>query len=173
MNQPLNSPAAAAETTAGFVTRVRGSVVDVEFPAGALPAINDAITIALEGAVLIIEVQEHLDPHTVRGVAMQNPSGLQRGAAVSQTGSPIRVPVGEKVLGRLINVIGDPIDRLAPFGPELRLAGRFIAARRPSIIRITSARSSAPASRSPIFSRRSRAAVKPGCSAAPASARPC
>jgi len=99
----------------GIVTRVRGSVVDVEFASGRLPAINDAITIALDSRTQLIgEVQVHLDLHAVRAVAMGNTSGLCRGAIARGSGNPIRVPVGEKVLGRLINVIGDPIDRLGP-----------------------------------------------------------
>src|SRR5208282_1021559 len=99
----------------GVVTRVRGSVVDVEFASGGLPAINDAMMIELDGrALLVAEVQEHLDLHTVRAVTMENTSGLRRGAIARLGGGPIRVPVGEKVLGRLINVIGDPIDRVGP-----------------------------------------------------------
>ncbi len=101
----------------GFVTRVRGSVIDVEFSSGSLPPIDDAIAVELNSDLrLIVEVQEHLDRRTVRAVAMENPSGLRRGANAHQTGGPITVPVGEPVLGRLINATGDPIDRLGPFG---------------------------------------------------------
>ena len=146
MDQLSDNSKAQAENEHGIVTRVRGSVVDVEFARGRLPAINDAMTIELDGRVLLIaEIQEHLDLHTVRAVAMENTSGLRRGA-IAHRGGPICVPVGEKVLGRLINAIGDPIDRLGPI-ESAHPAGRFIAARRRSIIRITSARSSAPASR--------------------------
>ncbi len=103
------------ENERGIVTRVRGSVVDVEFALGRLPAINDAMMIELDGrAQLVAEIQAHLDLHTVRAVAMENTSGLRRGAIVRRGNGPISVPVGEKVLGRLINVIGDPIDRLGP-----------------------------------------------------------
>ena len=71
--------------------------------------------IELDGRTrLVAEIQEHLDLHTVRAVAMENTSGLRRGAIARPSGGPIRVPVGEKVLGRLINAIGDPIDRLGP-----------------------------------------------------------
>jgi len=115
MDQSSDNSTANAENERGIVTRVRGSVVDVEFATGRLPAINDAITIQLDGqALLIAEIQEHLDLRTVRAVAMENTSGLRRGAIARRTDSPIRVPVGEKVLGRLINAIGDPIDRLGP-----------------------------------------------------------
>ena len=103
--------------------------------------------IELDGlAPLVAEIQVHLDLRTVRAVAMENTAGLRRGASARRGGGPIRVPVGEKVLGRLINAIGDPIDRLGPI-ESAQPAGRFIAARPPSVIRITSARSSVPVSR--------------------------
>lgn len=114
------SKATASQPVAGAVTRIRGSVVDVEFTSGRLPAINDALLIDSDGiARLVVEVQEHLDRRTVRGVAMENTAGLARGATAWQTGSPIQVPVGDKVLGRLINVLGSPIDRLGGFPPEV------------------------------------------------------
>jgi F-type H+/Na+-transporting ATPase subunit beta len=104
----------------GTVTRVRGSVIDFEFPSGHLPAINDALLIEADGKNrLVVEVQEHLDRRTVRGVAMENTAGLRRGARARQTGDPIQVPVGDKVLGRLINVLGDPIDRQGAFEPDV------------------------------------------------------
>jgi F-type H+/Na+-transporting ATPase subunit beta len=105
----------------GIVTRIRGSVVDVEFPSETLPPINDALIVESDGDTrLVVEVQEHLDRRTVRGVAMENTAGLRRGAVVWQTGGPIQVPVGEKVLGRLINVIGSPIDRLGAFDADVK-----------------------------------------------------
>jgi len=120
MDQPSDNREAQAENQQGIVTRVRGSVVDVEFDRGRLPAINDAMTIELDGRVrLVAEIQEHLDLHTVRAVAMGNTSGLRRGA-IARRGGPICVPVGEEVLGRLINVIGDPIDRLGPIESATR-----------------------------------------------------
>jgi len=110
----------AAKESAGRVTRIRGSVIDVEFAEGRLPAINDAMMIELDGRLrLVAEIQEHLDLHTVRAVAMENTSGLCRGA-IARRGGPICVPVGEKVLGRLINAIGDPIDRLGPIESTTR-----------------------------------------------------
>jgi F-type H+-transporting ATPase subunit beta len=100
----------------GAVVRVRGSVVDAEFSAGALPALAEALLVERDGAApLLLEVQDHLTPRTVRAVAMQNTAGLQRGAAVRKAGGPITVPVGEQVLGRLINVLGHPIDELGDF----------------------------------------------------------
>jgi F-type H+-transporting ATPase subunit beta len=105
-----------AEQPTGVVLRVRGSVVDVDFPLEHLPAINDALLVESDSdRRLVVEVQEHLDRHTVRAVAMENTAGLRRGAATWLAGGPIRVPVGEKVLGRLINVLGSPIDRLGDF----------------------------------------------------------
>jgi F-type H+/Na+-transporting ATPase subunit beta len=113
------TPTSDAAVT-GIVVRVRGSVVDVEFSAGGLPALNEALVVESGAAFpLLMEVEDHLDPHTVRAVAMQNTAGLRRGAAVRKTGGPISVPVGEKVLGRLINVIGEPIDELGAFASDV------------------------------------------------------
>ncbi len=115
MDQRSDNSKATGQNEHGTVTRVRGSVIDVEFAGERLPPINDAVTIELDGRELLIaEIQEHLDLHTVRAVAMENTSGLGRGA-IAHRGGPISVPVGEKVLGRLINAIGAPIDRLGPF----------------------------------------------------------
>ncbi len=120
MDQHSDNSNADRENERGVVTRVRGSVVDVEFAHGRLPAINDAMMIELDARVLLIaEIQEHLDLHTVRAVAMENTSGLCRGA-IARRGGPISVPVGEKVLGRLINAVGDPIDRLGPIESTTR-----------------------------------------------------
>jgi len=95
----------------GLVTRVAGVVVDAEFRSGELPGIHNALRIERDGArTLIIEVQEHISPFTVRGIAMSNTSGLQRGLPVIDTGAPIRVPVGRATLGRMFNVLGQPID---------------------------------------------------------------
>jgi len=95
----------------GYVIRVAGVVVDVEFPAGDLPPILNALEIEREGELpLILEVQEHVDTHTVRTIAMESTTGLQRGMVVRDTGAPIRVPVGPATLGRMFNVLGQPID---------------------------------------------------------------
>jgi len=114
---PVNTP--IGSQTTGTVVRVRGSVVDVEF-SGPLPFLSEALLIDRQGAPrLVIEVHEHLDGHAIRGVAMQNTAGLARGARVRRSGGPITVPVGESVLGRLINVVGEPVDGLAPFPSEV------------------------------------------------------
>ncbi len=99
-----------AEAT-GRVTQIQGGVVDVEFPAGQLPEIFDAIEIERpDQRALVLEVQKHLVDNWVRCVAMDTTDGLQRGVEVRSTGSPIMVPVGEAALGRIFNVLGDPID---------------------------------------------------------------
>ncbi len=91
-------------------------VVDAEFPSGDLPSIHNALRIERDqGAELIVEVQEHVDPHTVRAIAMGSTSGLRRGLLVHDTGQPIRVPVGRETLGRMFNVLGKPIDD----GPDI------------------------------------------------------
>jgi F-type H+-transporting ATPase subunit beta len=100
----------------GYLTAIHGSVVDVRFPQGALPAVNEGIAINRdEPTPLIAEVQQHLDPVTIRAVALGNTAGLGRGASARAIGAPIRVPVGDAVLGRLLNAVGEPADR----GPEL------------------------------------------------------
>ncbi|MEE8568393.1 MAG: F0F1 ATP synthase subunit beta, partial [Anaerolineales bacterium] len=95
----------------GIVIRVMGVVVDVEFPAGDLPGIRNALEIRQEDdSELIVEVQEHIDARTVRTIAMGNTTGLRRGLSVLDTDSTIQVPVGRETLGRMFNVLGQPID---------------------------------------------------------------
>ena len=101
--------------TMGIVVRVVGVVVDAEFPSGDLPSINNALLVQLPNKrVLVIEVQEHVNPHTVRAIAMDSTAGLQRGLPVRDTGLAIQVPVGRETLGRMFNVLGEPIDNLPP-----------------------------------------------------------
>ena len=97
----------------GKVTQVIGAVVDVQFE-GALPAILNALETSNNGKRLILEVAQHLGEGTVRAIAMDATEGLVRGEGVSDTGAPISVPVGDGTLGRIINVIGDPIDEKGP-----------------------------------------------------------
>jgi F-type H+-transporting ATPase subunit beta len=95
----------------GTVTQVLGNVVDVEFPAGALPNIFDAVRVPRENSEdLILEVELHLGNSAVRTVAMDSTDGLARGAVGYATGQPIAVPVGEPTLGRIFNVLGRPVD---------------------------------------------------------------
>lgn len=95
----------------GFIVRIVGVVVDVLFPNGNLPSINNALIVQIdEDNKLVLEVQEHLDSQTVRTIAMSNTVGLKRGINVIDTGAPIKVPVGRATLGRLFNVLGEPVD---------------------------------------------------------------
>lgn len=95
----------------GLIARVAGVVVDVEFPSGELPSIHNALTITRpDDLPLVLEVQEHVDPFTVRTVAMDTPAGLHRGLTAVDTGRPVQVPVGRATLGRMFNVLGQPTD---------------------------------------------------------------
>jgi len=106
----------------GRVIQVIGPVVDVRFPAEALPEMRDAIEITLQqgeqSRKLVLEVAQDLGNDTVRCVAMASTDGLARGTLAIDTHAPIRVPVGPKVLGRLLNVLGEPIDGLGPVEAE-------------------------------------------------------
>ena len=104
---------AAAANQTGHVTQVIGAVVDVQFE-GHLPAILNAIETKNGGNRLVLEVAQHLGESTVRTIAMDTTEGLVRGQEVSDTGGPIQVPVGAGTLGRIMNVIGEPIDEAGP-----------------------------------------------------------
>ena len=96
----------------GTVSQVIGTVVDVEFPAEALPALYNAVEIRAEdGETIVAEVEQYLGNNWVRCLAMNSTDGLRRGAEVRDTGAPITVPVGPKTLGRLFNVLGQPLDK--------------------------------------------------------------
>ena len=103
----------ASATAHGKVTQVIGAVVDVQFD-GVLPAILNALQTDNNGKKLILEVAQHLGENTVRTIAMDATEGLVRGAPVSDLGSPIMVPVGDATLGRILNVIGEPVDERGP-----------------------------------------------------------
>ena len=102
----------------GKIIQVIGVVVDVEFDKESLPAILEALTLEFEyqgeKKELILEVQQHLGENTVRTVAMSQTDGLVRGMEITATGNPIQVPVGDNVLGRIMNVTGDPVDEAGP-----------------------------------------------------------
>jgi F-type H+-transporting ATPase subunit beta len=98
----------------GQILQVMGAVVDVFFPDGNLPEIYNALTADNQGQRLILEVAQHTGEGVVRTIAMDNTDGLARGMEVIDTGEQIRVPVGPKTLGRIMNVIGDPIDEKGP-----------------------------------------------------------
>ncbi|MCK5862272.1 MAG: F0F1 ATP synthase subunit beta [Candidatus Hydrogenedentes bacterium] len=105
----------------GRVTQVIGPVVDVKFDSGELPPIYNALEIDRgEQGILICEVAQHLGENAVRTVAMESTDGLVRGIEVKDTGSFITTPVGDAVLGRILNVIGEPVDELGPVETELR-----------------------------------------------------
>ena len=100
-----------AEKNVGKITQIIGAVLDIKFSEGKLPEINDAITIATkDGGKLTVEVSQHLGDDTVKCIAMGPTDGLVRGMEAVATGAPITVPVGENTLGRMFNVLGEPID---------------------------------------------------------------
>ncbi|MCX6010438.1 MAG: F0F1 ATP synthase subunit beta [Chloroflexi bacterium] len=105
----------------GKVVQVIGTVVDVEFPQEALPAIYNAIEINQDGSKIILEVQQHVGNNWVRCLALCPTDGLQRGAEAIDTGGPVSVPVGKATLGRLFNVFGEPLDDLGPVEAKERL----------------------------------------------------
>ena len=94
----------------GSVAQVMGPVIDVRFEDGELPAIYNALTVPVGDTTLTVEVAQHIGDNTVRCVAMASTDGLQRGAAVTDTGAPISVPVGKATLGRIFNVLGEAVD---------------------------------------------------------------
>jgi len=109
--------ATAAHTATGRVIQITGPVVDIEFPAGRLPSIYNAVEIVRgDGAKIVCEVQQHLGNNWVRSVAMTTTDGLARGVEAVDTGGPITVPVGQVTLGRVFNVLGEPIDEKGPVG---------------------------------------------------------
>src|SRR5437870_5129104 len=97
----------------GKITQVIGAVVDVQFE-GELPPILNALETKNQGNRLVLEVAQHLGESTVRTIAMDTSEGLVRGQEVTDTGIPIAVPVGDGTLGRIINVVGDPVDEAGP-----------------------------------------------------------
>jgi len=105
----------------GKIVQIQGVVVDVEFPAEGLPEIYNALEVKMEGSdkPLICEVQQHLGNDWVRAVAMSTTDGLRRGADAVDTGQPISVPVGPATLGRIFNVLGEPVDNAGPVDTDI------------------------------------------------------
>ncbi|MEE1248020.1 MAG: F0F1 ATP synthase subunit beta [Lachnospiraceae bacterium] len=104
-----------AEANIGKITQIIGAVLDIKFTGGKLPEINEAIKITRKnGEILVVEVAQHLGDDTVRCIAMGPTDGLVRGMDAEATGAPIKVPVGENTLGRMFNVLGEPIDEKEP-----------------------------------------------------------
>ena len=108
-----------AEGHKGQVVSVIGAVVDVQFEDG-LPEILNALTVVGREPKLILEVAQHLGENTVRTIAMDGTEGLVRGNVVEDEGAPIMIPVGQETLGRIINVVGDPIDERGPVPTDKR-----------------------------------------------------
>ena len=106
--------------TSGAIAQVTGAVVDVKFD-GDLPAILNALHLENNGKRLVLEVAQHLGENMVRAIAMDTTEGLSRGVPVTDTGAPISVPVGPETLGRILNVIGDPVDEGAPVDAKMIL----------------------------------------------------
>lgn len=107
---PLTAQKTKGGTSAGRVVQVVGVVVEVEFPDRNLPAILDALEVEIDGKKQLLEVAQHLSETTVRAIALSSTDGLTRGDKVTATGAPISVPIGDQTLGRMFNVIGEPID---------------------------------------------------------------
>src|SRR6185437_17012924 len=109
-----------AKNNIGRITQVMGAVVDVHFD-GDLPEILNALQVQNQGKTLVLEVAQHLGENTVRTVAMDTTDGLVRGTQVVDTGGPITMPVGPETLGRILNVVGEPVDERGPVQTNRRL----------------------------------------------------
>jgi F-type H+-transporting ATPase subunit beta len=109
-----------AKGSSGRVVQIMGPVVDIEFPAGELPQIYDAVEITRDDGRLIVEVQQHLGNDRTRCIAMDATEGLRRGLEATGTGGPITVPVGPATLGRILNVVGEPVDNAGPVEADVR-----------------------------------------------------
>ena len=106
----------------GLITQIIGPVIDVEFQQGELPEIYNALNItADDGTVIVAEVQQMLGSNRVRTVAMSSTDGLKRGMKVVNTGEPIKIPVGKPILGRILNVIGQPVDKMGEINTDTYL----------------------------------------------------
>ena len=119
-----------ANNLTGKISQVLGAVVDVSFE-GELPAIMNALEVDNNGNKLILEVAQHLGENAVRTIAMDSTEGLVRGQTATDLNSPISMPVGPETLGRIMNVIGDPVDERGPINttkkyPIHRLAPEFV-----------------------------------------------
>src|SRR5919206_2708751 len=104
--------------TAGTIVQCIGAVIDVEFSRQGMPHVFDALLLDVENSELTLEVQQQLGDGVVRTIALGSSDGLRRGMKVINTGAPISVPVGLKTLGRIMDVLGRPIDEAGPIGAE-------------------------------------------------------
>ena len=110
-----------ARNSIGMITQVIGAVVDVRFDGGELPEILTALHIDQSDRTLVLEVAQQLGENTVRTVAMDTTDGLVRGTQVVDSGGPIMMPVGPETLGRILNVVGEPVDERGPVQTNRRL----------------------------------------------------
>ena len=115
--EPEN-PKEEPEMSSGQIVQIIGAVIDVEFPRDAVPQVYDALTVTEKG--LTLEVQQQLGDGVVRAIAMGSSEGVSRGLAVANTGAPVSVPVGTETLGRIMDVLGNPIDECGPIGEKER-----------------------------------------------------
>ena len=166
-----------AEKRVGKIVQVIGPVVDVEFEAGHLPQIYNALRIQSDGSGggepldVIAEVEQHLGENRVRAVAMKPTDGMQRGMKAIDLGEPISMPVGPETLGRVMNVIGEPVDFL---DRPVQTKQRWPIHRAPPSLedQSTDLKMFETGIRSWTCSSRISRAARSACSAAPASARP-
>jgi F-type H+-transporting ATPase subunit beta len=128
MSAPTPTGNGNGKSAQGRITQVIGPVVDVEFLGGELPEVYTALRIKNPNVdqtdtarELTVEVAQHLGEHTVRTIAMDSTDGLVRGMAVINTHAPIQMPVGKEVLGRILNVVGDPVDERGPVNAKRAL----------------------------------------------------
>ena len=105
--------------SSGRIVQIIGAVIDVEFPRDAVPQVYDALKVTDSG--LTLEVQQQLGDGVVRTIALGSSEGLRRGLNVNNTNEPIKVPVGKETLGRIMDVLGDPIDEAGPVGEQERM----------------------------------------------------
>ncbi len=112
------NPKEEPEMSSGQIVQIIGAVIDVEFPRDAVPQVYDALTVTEKG--LTLEVQQQLGDGVVRAIAMGSSEGVSRGLAVANTGAPVSVPVGTETLGRIMDVLGNPIDECGPIGEKER-----------------------------------------------------
>src|SRR5919112_471763 len=110
--------AQAQGRAAGTIVQCIGAVIDVEFSREAMPHVYDALKLDAENSQLTLEVQQQLGDGVVRTIALGSSDGLRRGMKIINTGAPIMVPVGPKTLGRIMDVLGRPIDEAGPVGAE-------------------------------------------------------
>jgi len=108
--------------SSGNIVQIIGAVVDVEFPSDAIPKVYDALLVDAENVETTLEVQQQIGDGIVRTIALGSTDGLQRGLKVDNTGAPISVPVGVKTLGRIMNVLGQPIDEVGPIESNEKMA---------------------------------------------------